>query len=498
MPFEKKVALPGSERTPVSGAHETGPVDQQEPIQVTVVLRRRDGSIDQDLALVQNFAAHHGLTVVSQSAPARNVILSGTPAALEQAFGTRLAMFHVASTGVTYRGRTGSVLIPAELEPAVLAVLGLDSRPIAKPHFRVAAHATPAGALSPIQVAQLYSFPAGRTGAGQTVAIIELGGGYRTEDLDAYFSSLGLKTPSVSAVPVDGAANQPGSDADGEVMLDIEVVGAIAPKAAIAVYFAPNTDQGFFDAVTAAAHDSARKPSVISISWGASEDSWTAQARDSLNAAFQDAASLGITVTVASGDDGSADGLPDGKVHVDFPSSSPFVLSCGGTRLNAKAGKIASEVVWNETASKEGATGGGVSRYFALPSYQSNAAVPKHPETGFVGRGVPDVAGDADPNTGYIVRVNGAQAVIGGTSAVAPLWAALAALANEGSAARVGYWNAALYKAPAGSFHDILTGNNGFYHARAKWDPCTGLGTPIGSSLAKAPAKRSSHEHPVT
>ncbi|MDQ6677987.1 MAG: S53 family peptidase, partial [Acidobacteriota bacterium] len=348
MPFEQKVALPGSERTPLAGAHETGPVDPQEPIQVTVVLRRREGSIDHDLALVRNFAAHHGLTVVNQSAPARTVTLSGSPEALGQAFGTRLAMFHVPSTGVTYRGRTGSVLIPAELEPAVLAVLGLDSRPIAKPHFRVAAHATPAGALTPIQVAQLYSFPAGRTGAGQTVAIIELGGGYRTEDLDAYFSALGLKTPSVTAVPVDGAANQPGSAADGEVMLDIEVVGAVAPGATIAVYFAPNTDQGFFDAVTAAAHDSARKPSVISISWGASEDVWTAQARDSLNSALQDAATLGITVTVASGDDGSADGVADGKVHVDFPSSSPFVLSCGGTRLNAQGGKITSEVVWNE------------------------------------------------------------------------------------------------------------------------------------------------------
>ncbi|MDQ6677400.1 MAG: peptidase S53, partial [Acidobacteriota bacterium] len=152
----------------------------------------------------------------------------------------------------------------------------------------------------------------------------------------------------------------------------------------------------------------------------------------------------------------------------------------------------------NETALKEGSTGGGVSRYFGLPSYQSGAAVPNHPETGFAGRGVPDVAGDADPQTGYIVRVNGAQAVIGGTSAVAPLWAALAVLVNEGSPTPVGYWNAALYKAPTGSFHDIQSGNNGFYHARPKWDPCTGLGTPVGSSLVKAPAKKPSKRHHVT
>jgi len=486
MPFERKIALPGSERHPVPGAHETGPTDRNENLHVTVVLRRSDAPAGPDLTLVRSFAGHHGLTVDSESPESRSVILSGPAAALENAFGTRLAEYKVQGTGVTYRGRTGSVHIPAELEPHVLAVLGLDNRPLAEPHFRIAPRATPAGALTPVQVAQLYSFPTDRTGAGQTVAIIELGGGYLKEDLDAYFASLGIATPSVSAVPVDGASNQPGGDADGEVMLDIEVVGAVAPNAAIAVYFAPNTDAGFFDAVAAAAHDKTRKPSVISISWGASEDVWTAQARDALNGALEDAAKLGVTVCVASGDNGSSDGATDGKVHVDFPSASPWVLSCGGTRLDAANGQIAAEAVWNETALNEGATGGGVSRYFARPDYQAGASVPAHPETGFAGRGVPDVSGDADPQTGYIVRVNGQQSVIGGTSAVAPLWAALAALANEGRQQPVGFWNATLYQAGPGSFRDIVSGDNGFYKAGPRWDACTGLGSPVGTALAES------------
>ena len=435
--------------------------------------------------MVHDFADHHGLAVVHENREGRSIILSGTAAALQEAFDAALANYSIPGSGVSFRGRTGSIQIASELEPHVVAVLGMDNRPVAVPHYRVSPHASPSGALTPVQVAQLYGFPQGKTGKGQTVAIIELGGGYRTADLTTYFKSLGIPKPSVSAVAVSGATNTPGGDADGEVLLDIEVVGAVAPNAKIAVYFAPNTDAGFFNAVTAAAHDKTRHPKIMSISWGQSEDAWTDQARNALNGALQDAANLGVTVCVASGDNGSSDGETDGKVHVDFPSSSPWVIACGGTKLTGSGGQISSEVVWNETALKEGATGGGVSRYFAKPTYQANASVPVHPETQFVGRGVPDVAGDADPQTGYIVRVDGKQQVIGGTSAVAPLWAGLAALANEGRATPVGFWNAALYSAPNGSFNDITSGDNGAYHAATGWDPCTGLGTPVGSTLAK-------------
>ena len=174
----------------------------------------------------------------------------------------------------------------------MIAVLGLDRRPVARPHFRKPL-AQPSQTYTPIQLGQLYAFPDG-DGSGQNVAIIELGGGYVTSDLSTYFKSLGLaKTPSVTAVSVAGGKNQPGSDADAEVMLDIEVVGALAPAAALVVYFAPNTDQGFYEAISQAAHDTTHKPSIISISWGGPEDSWSSTSREAMQTALQDAAALG-------------------------------------------------------------------------------------------------------------------------------------------------------------------------------------------------------------
>jgi kumamolisin len=269
-------------------------------------------------------------------------------------------------------------------------------------------------------------------------------------------------------------------------MLDIEVAGAVAHGANIVVYFAPNTDQGFVDAITTAAHDTVNKPWIISISWGGPEDSWTPQAADAMLQAVTDAAAVGVTVTAAAGDNGSDDGVGDGKSHVDLPACLPPVLACGGTRLNTSHGAITSEVVWNETANNEGATGGGVSNTFPLPSYQASAGVPKQIDTAFVGRGVPDVSGDADPVTGYQVRVDGRNTVIGGTSAVAPLWAGLIALFNQSLGHPVGFAQPALYQIGTSAFRDITSGNNGKYSAGPGWDPCTGLGSPNGTALLHA------------
>jgi len=169
---------------------------------------------------------------------------------------------------------------------------------------------------------------------------------------------------------------------------------------------------------------------------------------------------------------------------VDFPAASPFVIACGGTKLTLSGGTIGSEQAWNELSANEGATGGGVSEAFAIPSYQQNAKVPKAPN-GFAGRGVPDVAGNADPQSGYSVFVDGKTAVIGGTSAVAPLWAGLLALINQSLEANVGFVNAQLYSA-ASAFHDITSGNNGKYSAGPGWDACTGLGSPDGTALLAA------------
>ncbi len=370
-----------------------------------------------------------------------------------------------------------------------------------------APHNAPDGSFTAPQVARLYNFPAGRDGTGQCVAIVELndfdqqgnitGTGFSSKDLNAYFKSLGLPTPQITAVGVDGGANMPGPDpnADGEVMLDVEVAGAVAPRANIAVYFAPNTDSGFIDAISFALHDNVRKPSVISISWGGPEDSWTQQALTAFDQVLQDAAALGVAVCCSSGDDGSSDIRDpqerDGHPHVDFPAASPFALACGGTKLLGTGTTITSEIVWNEG---NGATGGGVSNVFPRPVYQSKSKVPKSPK-GKVGRGVPDVAGDADPATGYQVRlVGGHRGVIGGTSAVAPLWAGLIALINQDLAnlgkPPVGFINPLVYKEPGstGAFHDIVQGDNdieglGKYKARKRWDACTGLGTPDGTML---------------
>ena len=293
---------------------------------------------------------------------------------------------------------------------------------------------------------------------------------------------------------MNGAQNSPIGDpssADGEVVLDIEVAGGVAPDARIAVYFAPNTDQGFLNAINAAIHDTVRKPSVISISWGAAEDHWTPQAMNAFNAAFHDAALLGITVCAAAGDNGSSDGDSDGASHVDFPASSPWVLSCGGTRLVA-TGTTMQETVWND-GTNGGATGGGVSGHFSRPSYQLQLHIPKPTGTANKsGRGVPDVAGLADPETGYAVLIDGVENVIGGTSAVAPLWAGLVTLCNEQLGHNLGWFHPSLYGTvtQARALHDITSGTNGAYNAGIGWDCCTGLGTPNGTAILTALQKK--------
>ena len=517
--------LKGSERLPLPGARAVGKADPTERLEVSVLLRRGDsatltehvkkiaerrepvggylsreefdqqfGAAPADVSAVTKFAEAHGLAVAQEHAGRRTVVLSGTVAQFNAAFGVDLQQFEY--EGGSYRGRVGAVQLPDELQGIVEGVLGLDDRPVAKPHFRrrssrgnVSGHTsgTATTSYTPLQIASLYHFPAG-TGQGECVAIIELGGGERTTDLTAYFSGLGInKVPSVTTISVDHGKNHPTGDPngpDGEVMLDIEVVGAIAPSANIAVYFAPNTDAGFLDAVTTAIHDNARKPSIISISWGGPESSWTQQAMTAFNSAFQAAAVMGITVCVASGDNGSSDGVADGANHVDFPASSPNVLACGGTSIKTSGTTITEESVWND-GKQGGAGGGGVSGIFALPACQSglHLTLTSGGTQALTMRGIPDVSGDADPETGYNVRIDGTDTVIGGTSAVAPLWAGLIARINSTRGSPVGLINPLLYAAPS-SLNDITTGNNGAYAAGRGWDACTGLGSPDGIKIA--------------
>jgi kumamolisin len=516
-------ALLGSERAALADFDLVGPVDAGERIAVTLVLRRRGelpnelvegpetltreqladrhGADPADVDAVREALTAAGLDVIETDAGSRRVVAEGLVGAITAAFGTDLNVVRsndpVSDGRIEHRARTGALAVPAALDGLVVAVLGLDDRPQARMHLhRLDPHASAAAKKSykPNALGTIYNFPAGTDGSGQTLAIIELGGGFAQSDLDTYFSGLGIAKPSVTAVGVDGGANTPANDpnsADGEVLLDIEVAGALAPKATQLVYFAPNTDRGFVDAVTTAVH-ATPTPAVVSISWGASEDAWTAQARTAFDQALADAGALGVTVTVASGDNGSPDGQTDGKQHTDFPSSSPHVLACGGTYLDADAasGKVTTETVWNAGTGK-GATGGGVSGVFGLPSYQTTAGVPNRVGGTKPGRGVPDVAAVADPASGYEVLVDGQSLVFGGTSAVAPLWAALVCRLVQSLGKPLGLAQTRLYAGvKAGQvqpgFRDITTGDNGAYKAAAGWDACTGLGVPDGEALLTA------------
>ncbi len=519
-PEQARVPLPGSERKPFNAlGNPRLPFVTVEPESVKVlpksrhltisVLVKRKTPLDStsfgtQVLTHEQFAERHGadpdaVAAVKQFAEAfnlqvepeihesrRTVQLTGSVEAMEKAFGTTLSDTKTAHGDL--RVRQGPLTVPEELAPHLVAVLGLDNRPQTTPHNRLAIPRSTNISYTPVQVASLYNFPA-TGGAGQTIGLIELGGGFKQADLEIYFRALSQNPPTVNAISVDKAKNKPSgaNGADGEVLLDIEVAAAVAPGVSIAVYFAPNTDQGFTDAISTAVHDTSRKPGVISISWGGPESTWTQQAITAMDEACQAAAALGITITVACGDSGATDGVTDGANHVDFPASSPHVLACGGTKLvGTGAGiyaKITSEVVWNELANNEGATGGGVSDVFPLPTWQAQAKVPA-PTVSGGGRGLPDVSGNADPATGYSVRVDGENTVIGGTSAVAPLWAGLITVINAAKGKTSGFLNPTLYAAKESSaFHDITSGTNGAFIAGPGWDACAGLGTPIGTGV---------------
>jgi kumamolisin len=452
-----------------------------------------------DLDAVERFAAQNGLAISATNPTRRTVRVTGRLGNLAKAFNVQLQT-HQSPRG-TYRSYAGPVSVPGELSDIVQGVFGLDTTPQSQYHLRTkqqqrpaafgyAPNASPAAAPAtfyPTELAQLYNFPTGIDGQvdgqGQCVGIVEFGGGYTVNDLNAYFQDLGITTPpNVVAVSVGGATNLPSNpnSADMEVMLDIEVVASIVPGALVVVYFAPNTTMGWLRGISSAIHDSFHNPSVISISWGGPEQTWTR-------------AALGITICAAAGDNGYTDGVPGMSANVDFPASSPYVLACGGSSVKSADGSITDETVWNDAPnnpnpSNAGATGGGISAFFPLPSYQSDADVPPsiNPPNN-PGRGVPDVAGDADPNTGYRIRVDGTNQVVGGTSAVAPLWAGLLALINQKLGKPVGFVNPLLYSQglSGGGFNDIVSGTNGKYAAGPGWDPCTGLGSPDGTALSE-------------
>jgi kumamolisin len=456
---------------------------------------RRTVEYEHDILQVTTFAARHDLRVVSVAPERRLVRLAGSVAQLSAAFRTSLGVYDAGEGEfLSYRG---SLSVPADLGSRIESILGLDTRPVARPHVAQAAAATASNIHLPSEMAGLYNFPLTANGAGECVAIIEQGGGYLNSDIAAAFQAMELPEPTIVAVSVDGAKNNPGYSTEGDIetALDIQVCGGLAWGARLAVYFAPNTSTGFVDALSAATHDITNHPSAISVSWGAPESTWGTSVIASVDSTLQDAATLGLSVFASSGNKLAPDGITtDGKAHVHFPASSPSAIGCGGTTITTSGSSIVNEVVWNHigVGGEPEGTGGGISDYFSVPPFQAKTTLPPSVNDGGHRRGVPDVAGNGDPETGYWIVVRGQNISVAGTSSVAPLWAGLTARLNQMMPPfeTVGFFLPRLYKFPSAG-RDITTGNNRWpanpaigYDAGPGWDACTGLGSPNGITLA--------------
>jgi hypothetical protein len=551
------VRLADSERFHRPGTKRLGPASLEEIVHIIMILRPRGnapplpdmehwaktppgrrhflprhaaaaeyGAAQEDVEKVVAFAKDRGLRVVETNLARRLVEVSGTVAQVNQAFGVTLAMYEHATE--TYRGHDGPVRLPRGLAEVVQAVFGLDNRRMA---FRLGGPSLTISPLTPPDVARLYGFPSVPAGiGGQTIGIFEFGGGYLSDasghatDCDDFFAGLHPPLPKAQMftppVSILGQPNSPGSSAnqvDAEVALDIDVSGSIAVGATIAIYFAPYTELGWIGVITTAVSPGAGQPapSVISISWGGPEEGWSASQLQTLSSFFQLAAAKGVTVFVASGDDGARGGIPDGSAHVNWPPIDPWVTAVGGTTIGNVSGSAFDEVTWNDN----GVTSGGISTVtdsfgnlvFPLPSWQLGAGVPPSVNDGKTrGRGIPDIAGYAN---GYKIILFGTDAGSWwGTSESAPFYAGFAAVLNATLGFDLGYLNTLFYQlaeTPGFSiFHDIDDdGSNAFtftlpppnpptiittpgYKAIKGWDACTGWGSIRGGRLYAALASQ--------
>ncbi len=470
------------------------------------------GAAQEDLDRVAEFARAHGLEVIEAHRARRAVVVRGTAEQINKAFAVELRHYNLPRK--RYRGFEGAVHLPASVASLVETVIGLDNRPVpAKRGPAKGNTADPAGTtpLTPQQVAKLYDFPPGN-GSGQTIGIYEMvtddqngnpqPPGYTQADLAATMQAFGgaLTVPAPTDVVVDGHANA--NVSDGETVLDITVASAVAQGATIAVYFTGGDVQAIVLALQKMIHPSAGDPvpTVISISygWGADDDTqFTTPAEYAqMDQLFQDAAHLDITVLVSSGDSGAMLESTT-QAQASFPATDPWVIACGGTTIGGINAGTFVEFVWNDKfGQNSGATGGGISAQFPVPAYQEGFNIPKRLNTGTVGRGIPDISGNASPNSGYAEFLAGnSVGPTGGTSAVAPLYAGMMALINAKLGSSAGFINPLLYKLPGSAFKDTTGApgplNNSFggvtgYPANAGWDACTGLGSVNGTALLTA------------
>ncbi len=468
-----------------------------------------------DIALLRTFARDHMLDVLEIDASRRTVRISGTAESIDAAF---RAAHHAreASPPVTL---AGSASIPPALENIVEAVLGINTAHVAR-RQKIPFRRPEQKPLPLRDLALAYGFPEGMDGQGQTIGLIELGGGFHLQDIQRFCGRNGLPMPNITTVEVRGGANRPAppraihemldgvdgqrrlsaaalkssaieaAQATVEVTMDLEILTALAPAAKLIVYFATPDEQGIYHALSRAIHDMHHPPSVLSISWGEPEISLSDTYLKAIDRLLETACHLGITVCASAGDAGALNNSPDHLPCVNFPASSPHCLACGGTTTHFRdepgTVQVAEEIVWNATHfGFKGATGGGVSRKFPVPAWQHTARVPLGP-TGHPGRGVPDVAGPADPRYGCEIQIAGRSSSSAGTSAVAPLWAALIACCNQALGGRCGYLNPHIYHIGdhrLAGLRPVTQGHNGAYHAGPGWNPCTGYGTPSGTHL---------------
>ncbi|MGA2217263.1 MAG: S53 family peptidase [Terracidiphilus sp.] len=542
-------SIPGSESRIPSDHKDLNPTSENESVKLTLILRRRKdgkairalkdfqsqsiadtpqlshkdfaafhGADPNEMQQVENFALANGLEVVKTNPAARSVEVAGPASSINHAFKVELHDFQ--SPRGKYRSHLGPAALPGGIADLVESVVGLNTRPVEAKHYVKKGKKTGTTAdntnadpvntksVTPQQVAALYNFPAG-TGAGQTIGIYEMEtgsgpAGYTTSDITQTIQEFGgnLKVPVPIDVPVNGVNNS--GTSDGETGLDITVASAIAQGASIAVYFTGGDTQSIINALQLMIHPQTGdpQPTILSISygWGPDDDSansFTIAEYQQIDQLFQDAANLNITVLVSSGDSGAYI-ESKAEAQASYPATEPWVIACGGTTIGNIQGSNFTEYVWNDVgAGGPGASGGGVSdnsTIGALPTYQAKAGVPNQIRTGKPGRGIPDIAGNASENAGYPQCINGQSQPVGGTSAVAPLYAGLIALINANMGRSVGFINPTLYSLPAATFSNIVgppgPANNSYgkvtgYPATGVWNACTGFGSVNGTALQK-------------
>lgn len=471
------------------------------------------GSNPADLDRVANFAEEFGLDVKEKSSGRRCVVIEGSIEDVDRALGVQSGVFE--RRGRRFRSHDGSVSVPADLKDIIQGVLGLDDRARVFPH---GGPGVKVGFVSRDSVMEDYGFPGGVDGSGQTIGIMALGGGFHASDMPEF---LGDRT--VTEVLLDGATNDPSSAEivkeaweqtrkawetgkppamppnltpekmrklmalgeqfqwTSEITCDIQNAGMFAPGAEIVAYFAPDTIQGKYTAFTTALVDE-HSPSVLSCSWGDHEQEFPANNIFILDDVFEFAALRGVTLCFSSGDSGAD--TRAGKPEAHFPACSPHVLACGGTM-----GARQAESVWREElGGHQLASGGGVSGVFGSPWWQPAHLVEER-AGGLEGRGIPDVAGHAAMAHGYRIKVAGVDMPVGGTSSVAPMWAALIARFNQSLGCQVGFLTPLLYDQRErfeSALRSIDRGDNGVYQASSGWDACTGWGVPRGTELLRA------------